>query len=399
MICTASFEKGSPPFLTGSGKGWLTAEYAMLPGSTSSRKKRDGARRDSRGVEISRLIGRSLRQAIDLYAIGENTITIDCDVLQADGGTRTASISGGFVALCLCVSRMMEEGIISASPILRQVAAISCGIVDGKIALDLDYFLDSNAYTDANIVGDNLGNIIEVQATGEREPFSRKELTMLLDAAEFGIRVVQSRQQLALKDKLAQLNIKPSIVIASSNANKKRELKNILGKNYNIISPDEIGFNKEIVEDGSTFSENAVIKAETLCRKTGYPSIGDDSGLMVHALNGAPGVYSARYAGDMHDDEKNNIKLLQDMQGIEDRRAKFVCAAALSYPQEETKVFTGEVFGEIGLSPAGDNGFGYDPLFVLPSGKTMAQISSSDKNAISHRAIAMKKLEESLKGE
>jgi len=120
---------------------------------------------------------------------------------------------------------------------------------------------------------------------------------------------------------------------------------------------------------------------------------------MVHSLNGAPGVYSARYAGDMHDDEANNKKLLQDMQGIEDRRAKFVCAAALSYPQEDTKVFTGEIFGEIGLSPAGNNGFGYDPLFVLPSGKTMAQICSGEKNAISHRAIAMKKLEESLKGE
>ena len=152
VICTASVEDGVPPFLRGSGKGWLTAEYAMLPGGTPRRKARDGVRRDGRSVEIQRLIGRSLRAACDLSRLGERTITIDCDVIQADGGTRTASITGGFAALCLAVDKLLREGALQDSPVVRQVAAVSAGVVDGVCTLDLEYAQDSRAQVDMNVV-------------------------------------------------------------------------------------------------------------------------------------------------------------------------------------------------------------------------------------------------------
>jgi len=152
VLCTASVSEGVPPFLKGTGKGWLTAEYAMLPGSTPQRKQRDGIKKDGRSVEIQRLIGRSLRAACDLTRLGERTIYIDCDVLQADGGTRTASITGAFVALCLAVNKLISEGKIVDSPIIRQVAAISVGVIDGVCTLDLEYAQDSRAQVDMNIV-------------------------------------------------------------------------------------------------------------------------------------------------------------------------------------------------------------------------------------------------------
>ena len=145
VICTASVEEGVPPFLRGEGRGWVTAEYAMLPASTGRRKQRDGLKKDGRGVEIQRLIGRSLRQAVDLSLLGERTITLDCDVLQADGGTRTASITGAYVALALAVDKLMRQGLLLQNPIVSQVAAISAGVVDGVPMLDLCYAEDSAA--------------------------------------------------------------------------------------------------------------------------------------------------------------------------------------------------------------------------------------------------------------
>ena len=152
VICTASVQEGVPPFLKGKGSGWLTAEYAMLPGATPQRKARDGVKKDGRSVEIQRLIGRALRAACDLTRLGERTIYIDCDVIQADGGTRTASITGGFAALCLAIDRLMKEGALVDSPIIRQVAAVSVGVVDGTCMLDLEYAQDSRAQVDMNVV-------------------------------------------------------------------------------------------------------------------------------------------------------------------------------------------------------------------------------------------------------
>ena len=174
VLCTASVQEGVPPFLRDTGRGWLTAEYAMLPGSTPQRKARDGVKKDGRGVEIGRLIGRSLRAACDLTRLGERTIYIDCDVLQADGGTRTAAVTGGFVALCLAVQKLLNEGQIADSPVARQVAAVSVGIVKGVPTLDLDYALDSRAEADVNVVMTRQHGEMayaEVQGTGEGRPY------------------------------------------------------------------------------------------------------------------------------------------------------------------------------------------------------------------------------------
>jgi len=200
IICTATIEYSVPPFLNGSGKGWITAEYAMLPGSTGGgRKRRDGIRRDGRGTEIQRLIGRSLRAAVDLERLGEVSITIDCDVLQADGGTRTAAISGGWVALVEALEKLAgEQGHPDAAYyLLGQVAAVSVGIVDDKLICDLDYYHDSRATVDLNVVMRD-GQLVEVQGTGEQGVFSRSELNALLDSAEEGIEIIMKAQQEAV---------------------------------------------------------------------------------------------------------------------------------------------------------------------------------------------------------
>jgi ribonuclease PH len=186
VICTASATASVPRWLEGKGRGWVTAEYAMLPASTGDRKERDvkKGRQDGRGVEIQRLIGRSLRAVVDLEALGERSIYVDCDVLQADGGTRCASITGGFVALRLAVDRLIADGALERSPLTGSVAAISCGLVDGEALCDLDYSEDSRAEVDANVVMSGDGGVVEVQATAERTPISRASLDELLALAE-----------------------------------------------------------------------------------------------------------------------------------------------------------------------------------------------------------------------
>jgi ribonuclease PH len=199
VICTASLEEGVPPFLAGRGGGWLTAEYGMLPGSTATRKRRGDGRPDGRAVEIQRLIGRSLRAAVDLPTLGEVTILLDCDVLQADGGTRTASISGAWVALHLALSRLAErQGRPGpAAYLLGQVAAVSVGLVDGAVVCDLDYAQDSRAEVDFNVVMRD-DRLVEVQGTAEHGTFDREQLTAMLDAAAAGIAEVRRAQRLAL---------------------------------------------------------------------------------------------------------------------------------------------------------------------------------------------------------
>jgi ribonuclease PH len=200
VICTASAQEGVPRWLTGSGRGWVTAEYGMLPASTGERKQRDitRGRLDGRTVEIQRLIGRSLRGVVDYAALGERTIFVDCDVLQADGGTRCASITGGLVALRLACERLISEGRLQQSPLTGTVAAVSCGIVDGVPLLDLDYNEDSAAEVDANVVMTGEGGLIEVQATAERTPLSRTHLDALLALAATGIETLRTLQDEAV---------------------------------------------------------------------------------------------------------------------------------------------------------------------------------------------------------
>ena len=200
VICTASVQESVPRWLAGKGRGWMTAEYGMLPASTGERKQRDVSkgRPDGRTVEIQRLIGRSLRGVADLGALGERTIFVDCDVLQADGGTRCAAITGGYVALALAVKRLQEEGKLDRSPLTGTIAAVSCGVVDGVPLLDLDYSEDSSAEVDANVVMTGDGGLVEVQATAERTPLSRTNLDELLALAQKGIDGLRGAQDAAL---------------------------------------------------------------------------------------------------------------------------------------------------------------------------------------------------------
>jgi ribonuclease PH len=196
VICTASVQESVPRWLLGSGRGWVTAEYGMLPASTGERKQRDisRGRLDGRTVEIQRLIGRSLRGVIDFTALGERTIYVDCDVLQADGGTRCASITGGMVALARACERLIGEGKLERSPLTGTVAAVSCGIVGAVPLLDLDYSEDSAAEVDANVVMTGEGGLVEVQATAERTPLSRAHLDDLLALAAGGIEELRALQ-------------------------------------------------------------------------------------------------------------------------------------------------------------------------------------------------------------
>lgn len=200
VLCTASLEDRPPPWLRDTGKGWVTAEYGMLPRSTHSRMSREAARgkQSGRTLEIQRLIGRSLRAATDLMAIGERQIRLDCDVIQADGGTRTAAISGAYVALHMCFQGMIEKNLIERMPLSEQVAAISCGIYNGTPVLDLDYDEDSAADTDANFVLSGAGGLVEVQATAEGAPFSDEELLRLLRLARIGCDQIFQIQNRAL---------------------------------------------------------------------------------------------------------------------------------------------------------------------------------------------------------
>jgi ribonuclease PH len=197
VICTATVEDAVPRWMAGQGRGWVTAEYGMLPASTGERKRRDVSkgRPDGRTVEIQRLIGRALRGVVDFRGLGERTVWIDCDVLEADGGTRCAAISGGYVALELALARVVAEGKLDALPLNQSIAAVSCGVVDGRALLDLDYSEDSRAEVDANVVMTGDGGLVEVQATAERTPLSRASLDELLALAADGIDRMRAAQE------------------------------------------------------------------------------------------------------------------------------------------------------------------------------------------------------------
>lgn len=199
VICTASVQERVPKWMEGRGRGWVTSEYAMLPASTGDRKQRDisKGKQDGRGVEIQRLIGRSLRVGVDFEALGERSVYVDCDVLEADGGTRCASITGGWVALRLAMARLLENGLIERMPLTTSVAAVSVGMVDGQPVCDLDYPEDSRAEVDANVVMTGDGGLVEVQATAERTPLSRASLDEMLALAEAGIERLREFQMIA----------------------------------------------------------------------------------------------------------------------------------------------------------------------------------------------------------
>lgn len=206
VICTATVVEKVPPFLKNQGKGWITAEYSMLPRATGERNAREAAKGKlgGRTMEIQRLIGRALRACIDLEKLGERTVTIDCDVIQADGGTRTTSITGGFIALEMAMKRLVEKGTLTESPITSNVAAISVGVVNGTPMLDLMYTEDSAAEVDMNVIMNSKGEFVEVQGTGEESTFTRKELNDLLDLAEKGINELIDIQKYEIEEEFSK---------------------------------------------------------------------------------------------------------------------------------------------------------------------------------------------------
>ena len=405
VICTASVQEGVPSFLRGKGKGWLTAEYAMLPGSTPQRKQRDGVKKDGRGVEIQRLIGRSLRAACDLTRLGERTVYIDCDVIQADGGTRTASITGAFVALCIAVDKLMQMGTLVDSPIIRQVAAVSAGVIDDVCTLDLEYAQDSRAQVDMNIVmtRDGEGNLgfVEVQGTGEGRCYTRAELDRLLALGGKGCLELMQSQRDALGSRAEVICKKPLLVLASNNFGKLKELKQMLGDRYDVRSMREMGVETEVEETGETFGENALIKAKALMDICHCATLADDSGLCVDQLGGRPGVHSARYCGVHGDDEANNQLLLKELSDKPaPHKAHYGAALALCRPGREPVIVYGRCEGQIIGEYRGSGGFGYDPLFLSDDlGVTFAEADPQAKNGVSHRARAIQKLIVALEAE
>lgn len=261
VICTASVEEGVPPFLKGKGQGWVTAEYAMaarVHGSAEKARWHQEGR--SAAVEIQRLIGRALRQAVDMTQLGERTITLDCDVLEADGGTRTASITGAFVALVCAVDKLVKEKRIMVSPIRHQVAAISCGVVEDTPCLDLCYQEDSHAQVDMNFVMNDEGNFIEMQGTGEGRAFTPEELQTLMTYGRNGHRSADAGAAGRAGGACGAYRAKAILVAATGNEHKLNELRQIFGDMYSIVSMGAAGFYGNIEENATTFAGNAAIK-------------------------------------------------------------------------------------------------------------------------------------------
>lgn len=402
VICSATLEDSVPPFLRGSESGWVTAEYSMLPRATNTRNRRESAKGklSGRTMEIQRLIGRSLRAVIDLEKLGERSIIVDCDVIQADGGTRTASITGGFVALRLAVNKLLASGELAEDPIKEHLAAISVGMLpDGTVVTDLDYLEDSSAAVVMNLVMTESGHFVEIQGTGEEATFDDDELNALILHGKAGIAELIAYQKEALFEAV-EIEEK-TIVIATRNSGKAKEFAALFAKEgYQIKTLLDYPDLPDVEETGMTFEENARLKAETIAQLLQQPVLADDSGLVVDALNGMPGIFSARFAGERKSDAANNAKLLHELTNVPDeqRTAHFHCTLVFAAPQKESLVVEADWDGRIARIPQGDNGFGYDPLFIVPGyDKTSAELTSEEKNKISHRGMAVKELERTWK--
>lgn len=404
VICAATIEEKVPPFLRGKGTGWVTAEYSMLPRATNTRNIRESAKGKITGrtMEIQRLIGRSLRAVVDLEKLGERSLVIDCDVIQADGGTRTASITGAFVAMKIAIEKLLQMNPTMENPIKEHLAAVSVGILPNELAvLDLDYEEDFSALVDMNLVMTESGRFVEIQGTGEEATFSGEELNTMLFLGKAGIADLISYQKEALLEGDKQVfALKPKgneILIATRNQGKAKEFAALFAaKGYQIKTLLDYPEVPDVKETGKTFEENARLKAETIAKQFQCMVLADDSGLVVDQLNGQPGVYSARFAGEGKSDAANNAKLLHEMSEIPSgrRQAHFHCTLVLAARNRESLVVTGEVQGEILTIPRGNHGFGYDPLFYVPSqDKSMAEIDPAIKNEISHRGVAIEALD------
>ena len=387
VICTATVQESVPRWMSGRGTGWVTAEYGMLPASTSERKQRDSTkgRPDGRTVEIQRLIGRSLRGVVDFAALGERTVWIDCDVLQADGGTRCAAISGGFVAMHRALAPLVERGQLAQLPFNGGVAAVSAGVVDGTPVLDLDYHEDSTAEVDMNVVMASGGRLIELQGTAEGQPFDRTALDALLELAASGIARIEEAQRAAtrLPAPGTEGGTEMRALLATTNAHKARELRSLLGF--------------EIDARTSTSMRPVRRSPRTRCSRrrgrsriapAGTIALGEDSGIAVVALGGEPGVRSARFAGPGRRRAAGaRCSRAWTASTIAARRT---CARSRRcFPTGASSSSRAGSRDALADDERGTAGFGYDPIFV-PEGEqqTVAELGQARKDEISHRARA-----------
>ena len=379
VLCTATIDDGVPRWMSGKGVGWMTAEYSLLPASTGDRTAREArtGRQQGRTVEIQRLIGRALRAVCDFEALGERTLWLDCDVLQADGGTRCAAISGAYVAARRALDRFGLAKVFRDS-----VAAVSVGVVAGESLLDLDYSEDSTADVDLNVVMTGDGRLVEVQATAERDPFSREQLDELLELADARDR--PDRRGAGPGHRGCALT---TLVLCSHNENKRRELEAALpGFAVELLDADDYP-----AETGDTFLENARGKA-LYGREVGPAGswlLGEDSGLEVDALGGAPGVadraLGARAGTWSGSSRRWPARTTAAPATSASSSRSHRTAASCARP--------GRSQGTIAEEPRGTAGFGFDPVFV-PDGEeqTVAELGDAWKAEHSHRARAAQAL-------
>ena len=428
VLCAATIEDRIPPHLRGKGIGWVTAEYAMLPGATSERSQRESVKGKlgGRTHEIQRLIGRSLRGVVDTTVLGERTVTIDCDVLQADGGTRCASITGGWVALAIALRRAGYERALKG-----HLGAVSVGIVEDTLLLDLDYPEDSRAEVDFNVVATDAGTYVEVQGTAEGKPFQRTQMDRLLELADGGI-----AQLFAIQAEAVERG-GPAAPPAPAASGRRRDRpcgtfpRAPTGGSSSPPAPATSSTSCVRCSTCRTWSSSRSTTWASPTRRwrTRRPSAAtrssrrastrlwrrcppspDDSGVEVDALGGGPGVYTRRYAGPDATDADNNAKLLRELGDLPPSRrgARYVCVLAYldpgaTPPGERPWVVTrsGTFRGRIAFGLRGQGGFGYDPLFEPlsepPGGRTVGQMTAEEKNRVSHRARASMAMARHLK--
>ena len=394
MLCTASLEEKGPPWLRGTGKGWVTAEYAMLPRATHERTRREvnSGKPSGRTQEIQRLIGRSLRAVVNLPAIGERQIVVDCDVIQADGGTRTASITGAWVALHECFAWMQNRSIISINPLREPVAAISCGIYQGKPVLDLDYAEDSAAETDANFVITGSGGIVEVQGTAEGKPFSEEEFLSLLRLAKAGVAQLVDLQKKAVAVSHAPppdrqgRHRHPQCGQAARDAGAARR-----PSGWRPCRPASSACRCR--PRRATCSPRTPPSRPMRPRKaTGLPALSDDSGPLrrcarrragpVHGrLGRAEAGFSCRHGAG----RARACRSAACRDG--NRKAHFVSALVIAWPDGHEELFEGRVFGQVVWPPRGDEGFRLRSRCSSPTASTETFGEISSEREARHRLV------------
>ena len=374
--------------MAGRGRGWVTAEYGMLPASTGERKRarRHQGRPDGRTVEIQRLIGRVVRGVVDFAALGERTIYLDCDVLQADGGTRCASITGAYVALDLACARLVASGASSARPLTGSVAAISCGIVGGVPLLDLDYPEDSSAEVDANVVMTGDGGLVEVQATAERTPLSRAHLDELLALAATGIEELRGLQ--ADGGRRAAREARPG---ARATRTRRASSARCWRRTSSRRCPTTSSCRPRRARRSPATRS---CKARAAAAATGLPAVADDSGIEAAALGGRPGRALGALRRGARDGRREPRPAAA--RGARRQRRSRTCARSpTSAPDGVEHVVSGCCTGHARRRAARCGGFGYDPAFLpddVADGRTMAELSAAEKDAISHRGRAAREL-------